>query len=291
MHFQRRLCLAALMLTGAFPVLAQDTPQGKQPEIPGVAHVAVVYNDLEAGHAFMLKLGFEVGYDVHLQGKLTQYLIKVNDHQWIEVHPLLSSPGVAGGGRSIQPQGYSHICFETPDVNATREQWVAAGLHPVPIKQSTGDKTEETGVLSPDGRVVEEQQFVPDSMAEQQLGQHLGAKRVSKWLLGVDLPVPDVAAMRKFYESIGFIGVPEGDAVRMSPPERPDIRVVLRPAEAGVKPKLLFAVDNADKAAEMLRAAGLNVQRGKKQVSVKDMDGNEYLFMETGLHLPADGQH
>src|SRR5580698_2245411 len=111
MHFRRRLYLAALMLFGGLPAFAQDALQGEKTEVPTVAHIAVMYNDLEAGHAFMLKLGFEVGYDVHLQGQLTQYLIKVNDHQWIEVHPLLASPGVAGNGRSIQPQGYSHICF------------------------------------------------------------------------------------------------------------------------------------------------------------------------------------
>ena len=286
MQFQRHLCLTALILIAGLPGFSQGTAEVKKPEIPGVAHVAVMYNDMEAGRAFMEKLGFEVGYDAHLEGVLTQHVIKVNDHQWIEVHPLLARAGIVGPKREIQPQGYSHICFETTDIKSAQAQWVAAGLKPSPVERGKGDQTQEFGTWSPDGRIVEVQEFVFDSMAKQQLGQHLGEARVSKWLLGVDLPVPDVAAMKKFYEAAGFIGVPDGDAVQMSPPGHPEVRVVLRPKSEAAKPKLLFAVDDADRAAKSLSAAGLTVQRGKKRASVTDMDGNVYVFMETGLHLP-----
>ena len=287
MQLQRQRRLAALIVMAAMPVLAQDAVQQPKPEIPGVAHVAMMYSDMEAGRAFMEKLGFEIGYDGHLEGVLTQHVIKINDHQWIEVHPLLARAGIIGSKREIQPQGYSHICFETTDIKGAQVQWAAAGLHPSAVERGKSDQTEEFGVWSPDGRIVEVQEFVSDSMAKQQPGQHLGPARVSKWLLGVDLPVPDVAAMKKFYESVGFTGVAEGDAVRMSPAGNPDVRVVLRHAAEGVKPKLLFAVDNAESAARMLSSAGLTVERGKKQVSVKDTDGNEYVFIETGLKLPA----
>lgn len=284
MQLRRQFCVAALMFIAGLPGFTQDRVQGKKPEYPGVAHVAMMFNDMEAARAFMEKLGFEIGYDGHLEGVLTQHVIKINDHQFIEVHPLLARAGIIGAKREIQPPGYSHICFETTDINSAQAQWMAAGLNPSPVERGKSDQTKEFGVWSPDGRIVEVQEFVPDSMAKQQIGQHLGPARVSKWLLGVDLPVPDVAAMRKFYESAGFTGVAEGDAVRMSPPGHPETRVVLRHAAEGVKPKLLFAVDSANSAAKLLSAAGLTVEHGQKQVSVKDFDGNEYVFMETGLH-------
>ena len=286
MQFQRRICLAAQVLIAALPAFAQNTNPNVKPEIQGIAHIAIMYNDMEAGYAFMRKLGFESGYDGRLEGVLTQHVIKINDHQWIEVHPLLARAGIVGPVREIQPQGYSHICFETTDIKKSQQQWAAAGLKPGPVERGKSDQTMEFGMWSPDGRIVEVQEFVSDSMAKQQLGQHLNPARVSKWLLGVDLPVPDVSAMRKFYEAAGFTGTPEGEAVRMSPPGHPEVRVVLRPKGEGVKPKFLFAVDDANIAAKRLSAAGLTVEHGKKEVSVADTDGNAYVFMETGLHLP-----
>src|ERR1700722_9244978 len=73
MQSKRRLGKAALMLIVALPVFPQDGAKERKPEIPSVAHVAVMYNDLEVGRAFMQQLGFEVGFDVKLEGQLNQY--------------------------------------------------------------------------------------------------------------------------------------------------------------------------------------------------------------------------
>ena len=94
------------------------------------------------------------------------------------------------------------------------------------------------------------------------------------------MPVADVAAERKFYESIGFAAVVDGTAVKLSSPGHPDVRMVLQPADPNRQARILFKVNDEEKAAAGLRAAGLSVEMQKGRAVVHDPDGNTFVMTQ-----------
>ena len=65
-------------------------------------------------------------------------------------------------------------------------------------------------------------------------------------------------------------------------PALPNLRIALRPAQAGSPPEFLFPVSDARKAAGQLKDAGVNATRNDKLVFVHDPDGNMFIFLEAG---------
>ena len=88
-------------------------------------------------------------------------------------------------------------------------------------------------------------------------------------------------ASKTFAASLGFDAENEGQNVRLSIPANPDLTVVMRPAHVGDVPQFFFPVQDARKAADVLKGAGLKVERHDKLDIVRDPDGNTFVLMET----------
>jgi catechol 2,3-dioxygenase-like lactoylglutathione lyase family enzyme len=259
------------MLSTQIIATAQNTAK---PELTGVAHVALRVSDVDAEVQFLGKLGFEQAFAHEQNGRRAFVFVKINDREFIEVHPHTPLNATAP-----QPLGFNHICYETTNANAQYANWVANGLNPTQVAKGP-DGTLEFAVTDPAGGVTEALEFVPDSQPAKDRGQHLGAKRVSDWLMGIEMPVSDMQAWVKFYEKLGFSGSSQEKTVRLSSPANRDLQIVLRPAGANEKTNLLFAVKNAKNTAEQLRGAGLAVETVKNQVIVHDPDGNTMVLMQ-----------
>lgn len=268
---KRMVWIAAALLSAPLIATAQNAAK---PELTGVGHVALRVSDVDAEVRFLGKLGFELAFAHEQNGKRAFVFVKVNDGEFLEVHPHTPL-----NGTSPQPLGFNHICYETTNANALYAKWVAAGLTPTPVAPGP-DGTLEFGVKDMSGATTEALEIVPDSQEAKDKGQHLGAKRVSDWLIGVDMPVSEVAAWQKFYEKLGFVTSSEGTAVRMSSPAKPELQVVLHPAGTNDQTRILFAVEDAKKTAKQLRSAGLKVDTDKNQVIAHDPDGITFVFVQ-----------
>ena len=261
---------AALALSASVIATAQGAPKA---ELTGVAHVALRVSNMDDELAFLAKLGFEKSETISRNGTPSFYFVKITDHAYIEVHPKVTSSG------QVNPLGFYHICFETNDANALYAQWKAAGLNPTPVGKGP-DNTAEFGTTDPEGRLTEALTFTPESDPMKAAGKFLTAERVSKVLMGVDLPVANVAAAQKFFENAGLTARVEGENASMASPAHPLLRVMLRPAKTGVAPKYVFQIDDVEKAAAKLTATGLKVEQNQRSVTVLDPDGNIFYFLK-----------
>ena len=253
--------------------------QGLPPAPNGIAHVALRVSDLDAEVNFFGKLGFEKSFtDVGNNGRTMEVIIKVNDETYIQLYPITDSK---------QPVGFLHVSYEAPDLKALNARYVQAGVKPGPVQQDgVGDLW--FNLVDPDGRPTEFTQYLSNSRQASDVGQHLGANRISDELMGFELPVKDMAASQKFYESLGF-GADAGDTTtRLSLPGNPDMRIVLHPSRPGSQAQFLFPVDDARQISDELMKAGVRVERSPsyKLVFVYDIDGNAFVLLETGEHSP-----
>lgn len=264
--------LTAAVLTSATLISAAQNPA--KPALTGVAHVALRVSDVDTEVQFLGKLGYEQAFVHEQNGQRAFVFVKISDGEYIEVHPHTPL-----GAAAPQPLGFNHICFVTTNANAEYAKWVAAGLSPTAVAKGP-DGTLEFGVKNPAGGIAEALEILPDSQPGKDTGQHLGSKRVSDWLMGIDMPVSDVPTWKKFYEALGFVGKSDGSGVRLSSPAKPDVQVVIHPAKANDQTTLLFAVKDAKKAAERLRGAGLKVNAEKDQTIVHDPDGNTFVMVQ-----------
>jgi catechol 2,3-dioxygenase-like lactoylglutathione lyase family enzyme len=264
----------------AIPLAAQTTAQpaapAQSPDLTGIAHIAFRVSDLDKEVNFFGKMGFEEAFSDVENGRTLQVFIKVNDRQFIEVYPQGDRPA---------PLGFMHVCYESADLNALHAKYIAAGLHPTPVRTAAAGNLLFT-LLDPDSRTVEFTQYMPDSRHMRDRGQHLGDNRVSDELLGFELPVTNLDGAAKFYSSLGFDAEQDGAGYRLSIPANPDLRIELHSARLNDQPQFLFPVEDAHHAANQLHSAGLSVQRNKKLVFVRDPDGNAFVLLETGEHTP-----
>lgn len=278
---------AVLLITGSFfaaqSLRAQEVltvPSGvparpatdQSPDLTGIAHIALRVSDLDKEVNFFGKLGFEEAFSRIENGHTLQVFIKVNDMQFIEVYPQDDRP---------QPLGFMHVCYESANLNALHARYVAAGLHPTPVRKAAAGNLLFT-LLDPDSRVTEFTQYMPASRQMKDHGQHLGDQRVSDTLLGFELPVTNLKTAAKFYGALGFDVEKDGADFRLSIPANPDLRIELHSERLNDQPQFLFPVDDARRAADQLHHAGLKVVRDKKLVFVRDPDGNAFVLLETG---------
>lgn len=264
------LALAGLCLPIGAP--AQPASPAQSPDLTGLAHIALRVSDIDKEVNFFGKLGFEEALSHVEDGRTLQVFIKINDLQFIEIYPQSDSP---------QPLGFLHACYESPDLNGLHAKYVAAGLHPTPVRKAAMGNLITT-LLDTDSRVTEFTQYMPDSRQMQDKGQHLGDQRISESLLGFELPVTDLDAAAKFYGKLGFDVERDGENYRLSIPANPDLRIELHSAQLNDQPQFLFPVDDARRAADRLHHAGIKVEREKKLVFFRDPDGNAFVLLETG---------
>lgn len=258
------VCACALPLSGQAP---QPTGQ-----ITGIAHVAYRVSNLDRELAFLRKLGFEESFAFTANGKTTEVFVKINDNQFFEVYPQ-TSPQL--------PLGWMHVCYEVGDLSAFVPVLTARGLKPAPVRKA-GAGNLISSLDDPDGRVTEFTQYMPGSKHTLDRGQHLGPNRISTELLGFELPVTDLKAARSFYTALGFDVDNTGNGLRLSLDGNPDLRIELPQYHAGLRVQTLFPVADAQKAADQLKAAGVNATLHGKLVFVRDPDGNSLVLLETG---------
>lgn len=264
--------LGTLALACACSATSIAQPPPPNESIMGIAHIAFRVSDLDREIAFLGKLGYEEAFTTTNGGQATEVFIKINDRQFIELFPQ-TSPS--------QPIGLMNVCFEAGDLNALERYYASEGLNPSPVrKAAAGDLI--SSFNDPVGRVTEFIQYMPGSRQTLDIGQHLGAGRVSEELMGFDLPVRDGAAMKEFYTDLGFAAEEANGNVRLTTPGAPDVHIELRPARPGSQPEFLFPVPDARRALEKLEYAGVRAQRNGGLVFVHDPDGNLFVFLETG---------
>ena len=268
---RRGLGCASLLL--AMPLLAQA--QNTLPSPVGIAHIALRVTDVEREVGFLGKLGFIQAFANTENGRTTQAFVKVNDRQFIEVYPQ------SAAGETPGPLGLMHVCYEAANLKALNDQYVKAGLKPTSWRQA-GAGNLLFNLQDPDGRVTEFTQYMPGSRQMNDMGQHLGGSRIADELMGFEMPVKDIKVAQKFYEGMGFNTQKEGVGLLLDLPANPNVQIVLQPAHAGERPQFYLAVDDARRAGEMLADAGLQAVRNKKQVFVRDPEGNQFVLIETG---------
>ena len=265
---------AALVCTGALRGMAQGAQN--RPELTGIAHIAFRVSDLDREVSFLGKLGFEEAFSSVVNGHTLAVIVKVNDHQFIEVFPQ---------AQASEPIGLMRVCYEAPDLKALNARYVAEGLHPTPVISSPAGNI-VFSLLDTDSRSVEFTQYLPGSRHMQDKGQHLGDRRVSDELLGFEMPVTDLKAAQKFYDQLGFDAESDGAMVHVSLPANPQLRIELHSSRGSNQPQFLFPVADARRTADELHKAGLKVVRDKKLVFARDPDGNSFVLLETGEHSP-----
>jgi len=264
------IVLPALACALAGSAVAQ--PPAPDAGIIGIAHIAFRVSDLDREIAFLGKLGYEESFAITNAGKTMEVFVKVNDRQFIELYPKTDA---------AQPLGWMHVCYEAGDLNALISYYNSVGLKATPVRKA-GAGNLISSMNDPEGRVTEFTQYMPGSRHTLDRGQHLGVNRVSTALLGFDLPVKDGAAEKEFYTDLGFEADEMNGNVRLTAAGAPDMRLELRPAHPGAEPQFLFPVPDARHAADLLKNAGLRPQRDGKLVFVRDPDGNDFVFLETG---------
>ncbi len=262
------LIVAALACALVAPAVAQPPAPGAG--ITGIALVALRVSDLDREISFLGKLGYEESFAITNAGQTMAVVVKIDDRQFIQIYPRTDAS---------QPLGWIHVSYEAGDLKALVKYFASIGLQPSRIsKTDSGNLV--SSLRDPDGRTIEFTQYMPGSRHVLDRGQHLGANRIATELMGVDLPVNNLAAEKQFYIQLGFEAEEDGSDVHLTTPGAPDLRVELRPAHPGALPQLLFSVDDARRAADRLKE--FRPARDKGIALVHDPDGNSFVFLETG---------
>lgn len=265
---KNRLVISALGCALLAPAAAQPPAPGLG--INSIAMVALRVSDIDREIAFLGKLGYEESFAITSGSQTMAVVVKIDDRQFIELYPKTDAS---------QPLGWIHVSYEAGDLKAFVKYLAATGLTPSRVS-TTGSGNLVSSLRDPDGRIVEFTQYMPGSRHVLDRGQHLGADRIATELMGVDLPVNNLAAEKQFYVELGFEAEDSGSGVHLTDPGAPDLRVELRPAHPGALPQLLFPVDDARRAADRLKE--FRPAHDKGIALVHDPDGNSFVFLETG---------
>ena len=166
--------------------------------IVGVANIGLKTSNLAAAKEFY---GHVLGFDEPISldkpsGGLPLTCFKVNDHQYIEIFPNLTSP---------TEDRLAHIAFETTNAAQLRDYLASKSVDvPAELKPDREGNLSFT-VNDPDGHSVEFIQYLPDSLEGRDFGKFLPATRVSDHIIHVGVTVKDRAAADRFYKDIlGF---------------------------------------------------------------------------------------
>jgi catechol 2,3-dioxygenase-like lactoylglutathione lyase family enzyme len=200
------LPLLALLLCGGSS--SHNTPSAsalERPPLLGIAHVAFQVSDLTKARAFYGRLlGYQEAFQIpNEDGSPALVCFKVNDRQFIEIHPGLP-PG--------KDDRLLHVAFETADAKAMsaylKEKGVSA---PQPSRSRDGNLA--FTVTDPDGHTVKFVEYLPGSMHAKTKGRMLSPLRVSDRLLHAGITVRDAAAADRFYKDVlGFGEIWRGGA-------------------------------------------------------------------------------
>ena len=240
--------------------------QGPAPN--GIMHVAFRVTDIQKTSQFYQKLGFEQAITFEDAGKVSVAFMKVNDRQFIEMYPRTADS---------QPLGLMHICFETSDVEALRNEYIKRDLKPAKANKGRAGNL-VFSIHDPEGQTVEFLQFLPGSVHAEGKGKFLGEHRISQHLLRAVTTVRNLDAERDFYiEKLDLKSVGGSGAVRLRVPGNSGDEVGME-SGSGAKPGIVFEVANVKSAAKDLRGRGFTVEKGAHQVWIADPDGARIAF-------------
>jgi catechol 2,3-dioxygenase-like lactoylglutathione lyase family enzyme len=289
--------IAAVICLAVTSVLLSRTPPedagATRPPILAIAHVALRVSNAEAaGNFFGRVLGFdELPAEETAQGRMKYAYFKVNDNQYIEVSPTLSSPTE---DRLID------IAFRTTNARQLRRYMASHGV-PVPDavrKDSEGDLSFH--VKDPAGHTVEFIQYLPGSVESRNSGKFLSPNRASREIIHAGETVDDEAVVNRFYHGIlGYREMWHGgmtdnrtDWVAMVVPNGQNwLEYMLNvhnpsPRQLGVMEHLSLGVKDIHQVQNIVAARGY--ERGKPQIgrdgkwqfNVYDPDLTRIEFME-----------
>lgn len=263
--------MAAMAAMGLLACAGHARAQSANGEIDGIAHIAYRVSNLDDELAFLKKLGYEESFRMTHAGQTSEVFVKVNDRQFIEVYPR-REPN--------QRLGWMHVCYESADLNALHDSLVAQGLAPTRVQKAAAGNL-IMSLKDPSGRVTEFTQYMPGSLHTQDQGKHLGGNRVSDRILGFDIPVENLQAAQTFYKQLGFDVQNADSTLRMTAPGNDKLTIEVRAAKPDAAAETLFTVYNARQAQEELQSAGVQANRIKKLVIVRDPDGNPLVFLQS----------
>lgn len=261
---QASSALCALFFAACLPLSAQNA----QP-LNGIAHVAFRVSDVPKSREFYRTLGWEQAFEFgDDKGTATSY-VKVSDRQFIELY------------RAASPSdslGLMHICIDAADVEAAVAACQAAGLTPSkPNKARAGNLL--FNLQDPERRFLEFCQYLPGSLHMTGAGKFLEAGSASNHMVRVSQQATDMAAERAFYTTkLGFADRGNG---RLEVPGRYGESIVLEPAAADWKPRLVFEVRDLQQAAADMRKRAIPFTVTSDSVVVRDPDGAFLVFAVT----------
>lgn len=268
----RKSWFATAVLASVFLGRVAAQPPAPGDGIVGMAQITLRVSDLDREILFLGKLGFEESFALDDAGKTMRVFVKINDRQFIEIDPQTVP---------TEPLGLTQIGYEAGHLDALRNFYRSIGLNATPAgKDDAGNPA--FSVADPEGGAVAFAEYASGSRQALDRGQHLGLHRISTELLGVDLPVNNLAAEKQFYLQLGFEANDDNGSVRLTTPGAPDLRIELRAAHPGAQPELLLPVADARKAADAFKNAGAKPERDDGLVFVRDPDGNLFVLIETG---------
>ena len=263
-NWQAPRVLCALLFAACLPQAAQDA----QP-LNGIAHVAFRVSDVPKSREFYRTLGWEQAFEFgDDKGTATSY-VKVSDRQFIELY------------RAASPSdslGLMHICIDAADVEAAAAACQAAGL-----KASKPNKARAGNLLfnvqDPERRMLEYCQYLPGSLHMTGAGKFLEEGSVSHHLVRVSQQAADMASETAFYSSkLGFADRGNG---RLEVPGRFGESIVLEPAAADWKPRLVFEIRDLKQTSAAIGKRGIPVTVTGDSVVVRDPDGAFLVFAVT----------
>jgi lactoylglutathione lyase len=285
--------IALGFLAALLAVVGASKPAPPRPPIIGIAHIGLKTDNLAAAREFYgHTLGFQEPFTVDKPtGGLMLTYFKVNDHQYIEVFPELTSPA---------EDRLSHIAFETTDAHALRD-YLAAHAVPVPDTLKPGlDGNLSFMVKDPDGHSVEFVEYLEGSLHRRNFGKFLPDTRISEHMIHVGVTILDRAAADRFYKDIlGFQVMWYGgmtddrvDWVDMRVPEGSDwLEYMLNvrnpsPRTLGVMHHLALGVPNIETAYKTVVDRGYKAEQpkigrdGKWQLNLYDPNYTRAELME-----------
>jgi len=241
--------------------------------LAGIAHAAIRVADLDKSRDFYAKLGYQEAFNMNQGGKTTQSFVKINDLQFLELYPRRQPSDAIG---------FMHVCFESADVQALHDAYVARGLTPIAVRKAAAGNLLFT-LAGPEKQNIEYTQYMPGTRHTNDKGLHLGANRVSEQIVAVGVEMQDPAAAVSFYkDKLAF-----GTGAALTPgqtwlglPGLPSKEIEVVQHAPGTVLQILFGVSDLRQAAAKLKALKIPVEKSKSMLSIHDPDGNQLIFVK-----------
>jgi len=290
--------ICTILFTGTLTIQAQSAPT--RPKILGISHVGFFVSDLPKALDFWHGL---LGYDKSAEhknpdGSITDTILKINDHQYVELFNLQPRPGSGNLNR---------IAFTVSSAEQMRRYLISRSVQVVtPVLKNilTGDLI--LTVKDPDGNLVEFDEPQPDGLEARTVGKALPATRISDSIYHLGFLVGSSEKSLKFYgDLLDFHEFWRGSSngtqlswIDMRVPDGKDYvefmlyRDLPPPDKRGGQEHISLLVPDVAKSITILAArpafqtygkpltqhTGVN---GKRQVNLFDPDGTRVELMES----------